>query len=65
MYPGPSPAKGNLVSFTTRADPQPEDVALTIDGDSDRGVDGPVGDLAVPDLGSGARCVIEAGCGVC
>ena len=32
------------------AGPEAEDVALTLEADTDDGVDGPVGDLAVPDL---------------
>ncbi len=32
------------------ADPEPQDVADPVDGDAHRDVDGPVGDLPVPDL---------------
>ena len=39
-----------LGAFTTRARPDPEDVAFAVDGDTDRGVVGPVLGLAVADL---------------
>jgi hypothetical protein len=39
-----------LGAFATVAGPQPEDVALAGTGDSDRDVDGSVGDLPITDL---------------
>jgi hypothetical protein len=47
-----------LGALATVTGPQPEDVAGAIDGDRQRDVDRPVGDLAVADLGFVADCVI-------
>ena len=39
-----------LRALAAVADPEPEDLAFTVERDTDNGVDGPVGDLAVTDL---------------
>jgi hypothetical protein len=44
-------------ALTTSPDPQPEDVAFTVNSDADRHVDRPVGDLPVTDLD--VHCVYE------
>ena len=54
-----------LGAFPAVAGPQPEDVTGAVDGHRESDVDGPVGDLAIADLGSVADCVmwtvLEAG----
>ena len=43
-------AHPELRAFPAGPGPQPEDVLLAVEGDADRGLDGPVGDLPIADL---------------
>jgi hypothetical protein len=43
-------AEPELGALAAVPGPQPQDVPFTLDGDRDRGVDGPIGDLAIADL---------------